>query len=322
MTDDSSITARFVKIDSNQAGQRIDNFLIKHLKGVPRTRVYRCLRKGEVRVNGGRKKPTYRLNTGDEVRLPPLRVGKAVPVSMDKLIIAAADIPVIYSDDFFLIVNKPSGMAVHGGSGLEWGVIEAMRAAHPEMSFLELVHRLDRGTSGCLLLAKQRLALTELHSMLRQNHKDQLRISKKYLALLKGQFSPASADKTRLVDTPLSSGNKNARRKHVLDDPRERDAISIFKLLRGYTTATLVEIGLLTGRMHQARRHAQSIGHPIAGDQLYGDFAFNRAMKAYELHRIFLHAEHLKFKHPLTNELVDVRAPLPDSLEHVFKSLI
>jgi 23S rRNA pseudouridine955/2504/2580 synthase len=304
---------QFVDITPERAGQRIDNFLITFLKGVPKTRIYRMLRKGEVRVNKGRIKATYRLAAGDSVRIPPVRVaekGDKVPVG-DK-VLQRIEKSILREEKGFLILNKPSGIAVHGGSGLSYGVIEAMRVLRPEAPFLELVHRLDRDTSGCLIIAKRRSVLRELHRLLREDGMD-----KRYLALLKGTWQGGM----RRVDAPLLKNVLRSGERMVKVAPDGKAALSLFRPITIYRQATLAEVELKTGRTHQIRVHAAHMGHPIAGDEKYGDEAFNREMREQGLTRLFLHARFLAFRLPGIDEEIRVTAPLDPALEQLLDKL-
>lgn len=304
---------RLVEVDDSADGQRVDNFLLKHLKGAPRTLIYRLLRKGEVRVNKGRVKPTYKLRLGDVVRIPPVRLGDAQdkPSPSDK---QQQDIlkTVIYEDDLILIVNKPSGWAVHGGSGVSLGVIEALRAARPELRQLELAHRLDRDTSGCLMLAKKRSALKMLQDLQRHG-----RIEKRYLALLAGRWRKGKAT----VDAPLRKNTLSGGERVVRVDAEGKASRTFFEVLGRYTDATLVEATLDTGRTHQIRVHAAHLGTPILGDPKYGDDAANRRLRELGLRRLFLHAHRLDFTWPDTGKRFSVQAELPDALQAVLNRL-
>ncbi len=300
-----------VEATDMDAGQRIDNFLIKRLKGVPRSRIYKALRKGEVRVNGARKKPTYHVIVGDRIRIPPIRYSDApgevfIP---DRLL---DHIPVLYEDDFMMVVNKPAGLAVHGGTGMEFGLIEALRSLRPELGYIELVHRLDRETSGCLMLGKSRSALVALQA--------QLSISgamrKHYVALMKGKLAQAES-----VTAPLKQIRDSGEMKRVIVDQDGQTAHTVFQIRQVFGEATLASVELLSGRMHQVRVHAAHIGHPIAGDRLYGERAFNKLMKQCGNKRLFLHAERLRLQHPETGNTQDYYAPLPKSLQNVLERL-
>lgn len=308
--------ARIVEIDEERAGQRIDNFLLASLKGVPKSRVYRMLRKGEVRVNKGRIKASYRLQSGDAVRIPPVRVAEAdAPVNPGQRVLKRIEAGIIVEEKGFLLLNKPSGIAVHGGSGLNYGVIEALRVLWPKAPYLELVHRLDRDTSGCLLIAKRRSVLRELHRLLREGGVD-----KRYLALVKGQWQGGE----RRVDAPLLKNTLRSGERMVTVNSEGKSAVSIFRPVTIFAQASLVEVSLLTGRTHQIRVHAASIGHPIAGDEKYGDAEFDREMKKYGVRRLFLHARSLGFSLSGLDEQAPVHqfeAPLGDELEAVLNSL-
>jgi len=302
-----NIKVRFLDVTEDQDGQRIDNFLRTALKGVPKSMIYRIVRKGEVRVNKGRVKPDTKLRSGDLVRIPPVRTAQqGDPVSVSKELLARLEDSVLYESDALLVINKPSGLAVHGGSGIHLGLIEALRQMRPSLSFLELVHRLDRDTSGCIMVAKKRSMLRHLHEALRQG----TGVSKTYHALVVGRWD-ASAQK---IDAPLrknelSSGERVVK---VLEDGKA--SITLFKVLRRFANvATLVEAKPITGRTHQIRVHAQFAGHPIIGDDKYGVETVNSDMRKQGVKRLFLHAaslsvtladgEKLFFKAPLEKNL-------------------
>ncbi len=282
-------SVRFLEISAAQAGQRIDNFLIKHLKNIPKSHIYRLLRSGQVRVNSGRKKPTYKLHEGDRLRIPPVHHDPASPVSVPETVLQALDAAILHEDDDLLAIDKPAGLAVHKGSGLSFGVIEAMRLLRPQLS-LELVHRLDRETSGCLLLAKNRACLGRLHALLRQSPDDkrQAGIEKRYLALVCGHWP----GETRCVDQAITKIRQGGEHIMVADDRGQR-AISHFEVVERFAEATLMAVRIETGRMHQIRVHAQYCGHPVAGDSRYGDKAQNRRFRQQGLKRLFLHASRL-----------------------------
>jgi 23S rRNA pseudouridine955/2504/2580 synthase len=310
-----------VEIDEDRAGQRIDNFLLTFLKGVPKSRIYRIIRKGEVRVNKGRIKPSYRLQTGDDVRVPPVRQGEPSKMANPgERVLSLIEDSILMEEKGFLVINKPSGLAVHGGSGLNYGVIEALRALRPDAPYLELVHRLDRDTSGALIIAKKRSVLRELHALLRGEGG---RMEKKYLALVKGKWE----GKIRRVDAPLLKNTLKSGERVVRVSEEGKSALSLFKPVTIYSNASLVEVGLLTGRTHQIRVHAQSIGFPIAGDEKYGDEVFNRSMKDYGLKRLFLHAESVAFtlsgsdKKSESEKKYFIEAPLSTELKKVLKKL-
>lgn len=302
---------RFLEIDETRAGQRLDNFLLGQLKGVPRSHVYRLLRRGEVRVNGRRAKPDQRLEAGDRVRLPPVRTAPAAPRSAGAGFDWLND-RVLYEDNELLVLDKPAGFAVHGGSGVTVGLIEALRASRPGSPMIELAHRLDRDTSGCLLLAKDRRVLLALHRMFREGQ-----IEKRYLALIRGRWRGGP----REVSAALERGPKRGGERRVEVRLGGREAASRFIPRGHYGPATLVEILLHTGRTHQARVHAAYLGHPIAGDDKYGERDFNREMRSLGLHRLFLHAASLRFAHPSGQARIAVEAPLPPELAHLLKRL-
>jgi 23S rRNA pseudouridine955/2504/2580 synthase len=308
-TRDRAAAARVVVIDAEASGQRLDNFLVKTCKGVPRTHVYRLVRRGEVRINMGRVRPDYRLKEGDKVRIPPIRM--ATPAA-DRTPARAFRPDVLFEDDWLLALNKPSGLAVHGGSGVRVGLIEGLRADRPQARFLELVHRLDRETSGVLLVAKKRSALTALHEALRQSSQKAQSFEKRYLALVKGAWP----EELREVNAPLRKGKAGNGLEQVAVDDEGRYAKSLFRVMERFDgEATLVEIRLLTGRTHQARVHATHAGHPIAGDDKYGDWDWNARLRKLGLRRLFLHAAGLAFPHPETGEKLQLSAPLPPELE-------
>ncbi len=297
---------KLLEIGVDSAGQRLDNFLHKSLKGAPQSLIYRIIRSGEVRVNKGRAKPDTRLDLGDRVRVPPISLE---PVASKGAVAGAAaagaDFPVLFEDESMLVIDKPAGVAVHGGSGLRFGVIEALRAARPGARFLELVHRLDRDTSGILLLAKTRPLLVAMHELLREG-----RIDKRYLALARGVW-PHTAK--HHITTSLASFVTHDGERRVLEAGHDgsREAHSVVNLLRRYADATLLEVQIKTGRTHQIRVHLASAGHPIAGDDKYGDFAFNRAIGKAGFKRMFLHAAKISFVHPHSGERVRFESPLP-----------
>jgi len=303
----------YVDIGPEQSGQRLDNFLIKTLKGVPKSRIYRLLRKGEVRVNKGRVKADSRLQEGDIVRLPPIRVAERgeMPAVGRQLKQYLAN-NVLFEDDGLLIINKPSGLAVHGGSGVSLGAIEALRAEHPELRFLELVHRLDRDTSGCLMLAKKRSVLLELQQAMQRNN-----IEKRYVALAKGRWPKGK----NTINAPLRKNTLQSGERMVRVDVSGKASVTHFKILQQFPSATLLDIKLETGRTHQIRVHCQFAQQPLAGDSKYGDEHYNESLKESGLKRLFLHASSLRFKHPLSGDWVDVEAPLPADLAKVLTKL-
>ncbi len=297
----SKESVTFLEIDESGAGQRIDNFLFRHLKGVPKSHVYRILR-GEVRVNKKRVDQTYRLQLGDLLRIPPIRVAERPEAEY----VPAAEFPILYEDDALLAVNKPSGTAVHGGSGVSFGVIEQLRRARPQAKFLELVHRLDRETSGVLLVAKKRSALTGLHEIMREGNSD-----KRYYALVLGQWRNARQH----VKLPLHKFDTPQGEKRVMVHEDGLHAHTVFNLVKGWPEFSLLEAELKTGRTHQIRVHLSHLGFPIAGDDKYGDFACNKELAKRGLKRMFLHAHSISFNHPLTGEPLNITAPLPKELQ-------
>jgi 23S rRNA pseudouridine955/2504/2580 synthase len=302
---------RHIEVDEGAAGQRIDNFLVTRLKGVPKSHIYRILRSGEVRVNSGRVEASYRVALGDRIRVPPIRLAEREAGDAPA---PALELPVLLEDDQVLAVDKPAGLAVHGGSGIAHGAIERLRSARPEARFLELVHRLDRETSGVLLLAKKRPALTALHEELRDRGMD-----KRYLAAVAGRVR----DDKRRVKVALRKYSTGEGERRVSVDEREgQEAETIFRRLARNDEFSLLEAQLLTGRTHQIRVHLAHIGHPILGDDKYGDFALNKALRKRGLRRMFLHAAELSFVHPVTGERVTVRSPLPPDLEAFRRSAL
>ncbi|TCS71469.1 ribosomal large subunit pseudouridine synthase C [Sulfuritortus calidifontis] len=300
-----------VVIGPEEAGQRLDNYLFKKLKGVPKTRIYRICRDGEVRVNGRRIEPAYRLVEGDELRIPPVRLAERPDKTPVRVVKPLLD-RVIYRDDSLLIIDKPAGMAVHGGSGVSQGVIEQLRVELPEARFLELAHRLDRETSGVLVLALKRAALVELHRMLREGE-----MRKRYLALATGHWR----DPVRNVRLALKKYVTGEGERRVAAQQDGQAAHTIFRLVGHYPGFSLLEAELKTGRTHQIRVHLAALKHPIAGDDKYGDFELNKRLKSQGLKRMFLHAAALEFKHPLTGKPLKLEAPLPDDLQGFLNSL-
>lgn len=300
------VAVRYLAVTADQAGQRIDNFLITQLKGVPKTLIYRILRKGEVRVNKGRIRPDYRLQADDVVRVPPLRVAEVAPPPQPGATLSrelAARI--LYENHGLLVLNKPSGLAVHGGSGVSFGAIEALRVVRPEAPFLELVHRLDRDTSGLLMVAEKRSVLRALHEELRHG-----RMHKVYVALLSGRLKGAE----HTVTAPLQK-IVQASGEHIVRVSREgKEAHTDFRVLERIGDTTLVEAVLHTGRTHQIRVHAQYLGHPIVGDEKYGSDGVNQHMKAHGINRLFLHARDLRIRLPGQEQPLDLHCPLEPEL--------
>lgn len=305
------LTMRTVAAD--EAGQRIDNFLMRHFKTVPRSRVYRLLRKGEVRVNRKRVDAEYRIQEGDEVRLPPVRIETdAQPGRPSSSLIELIERAVIFQDRHLLVVNKPAGVAVHGGSGMSFGVIETLRASRPRET-LELVHRLDRDTSGCLAIARDRATLTALHALIRNGG-----VHKTYLALVAGSWQLG----TKRVDAPLATDNRQHGERHVRVAAAGKDSVSVFKPVQFFgPLATLLEVDIPTGRTHQIRVHAAFAGHPLLGDDKYGDRTRNAELKAHGLKRTFLHAQSLAFEWPGSGVPFHVSAPLPAELAAVLDAI-
>jgi 23S rRNA pseudouridine955/2504/2580 synthase len=290
MNDLSKARARWLEVGEESAAQRIDNFLLRELKGVPKSHVYRVLRSGEVRVNSGRVKPDYRLQLGDRVRVPPIRVAEPRPPPPRPL-----ELPVVFEDSALLVIDKPAGVAVHGGSGISYGVIESLRAARPQAKFLELAHRLDRDTSGLLLIAKKRSALVELHRMLREGG-----VEKRYLAVVAGDYRGPAEIRASLHKYVTGSGERR-----VAVAEQGRAAVTQVKVARRAADSSLLELRLLTGRTHQLRVHLAHVGHPILGDGKYG---------GRKAPRLLLHAARLAFAHPLTGERVRLESPAPPEM--------
>jgi len=307
----SPAEVQVLEVDEEHAGQRLDNFLIKKIKGVPKSRLYRLVRKGEIRINKGRRRVNYRLHTGDKVRIPPIRSSVRTPKRVKPADLQWLLACVIYQDDGLIAINKPSGLAVHGGSGISLGLIEGLRQLYPKTRFLELVHRLDRDTSGCILVAKKRAMLVALQAQLQQGQ-----IDKRYLALVRGEWG-----KARTIKAPLERISRPNGERWVQVSESGKAARSRILSLKQYPLATRVEIQLLTGRTHQARVHTAHEGHPIAGDPKYGDREFNAEMKKLGLQRLFLHARSLSFRHPQEHRQMKIEAPLSSDLEQVLEKL-
>jgi 23S rRNA pseudouridine955/2504/2580 synthase len=302
---------RQVMVSSEEAGQRIDNFLARYLKGVPKSHIYRILRRGEVRVNSGRIRAQYKVCAGDTVRIPPVRVSTSPRAQARP--VPGLEARILFENSRCLVVNKPSGLAVHGGSGVSYGVIEAFRAARPDAPYLELAHRLDRETSGCLVLAKRRSFLRAFQAQLREGT-----VIKHYLALVAGAWQGGK----QTVRAPL---RKNLLRgggeRMVTVDETGKAAVSVFSPVSTFADATLVDVELKTGRTHQIRVHGTHIGHPLAGDGKYGDENFNNEMKSHGLRRLFLHAHLLEFMDSAGDDMITVSAPLDDDLKAVIDRL-
>ena len=307
----SPLTLRTVTAD--EAGQRVDNFLMRHFKTVPRSRVYRLLRKGEVRVNRKRVDAEYRLQEGDEVRLPPVRIDAGGEIRQpSSSLLDLLERAVIFQDKHLLVIDKPAGVAVHGGSGMSFGVIEALRASRPRET-LELVHRLDRDTSGCLLVARDRSTLTALHALIRNGG-----MHKTYMALVAGSWQLG----TKRIDAPLATDNRQHGERHVRVAAAGKDSVSLFKPLQFFgPLATLMEVDIPTGRTHQIRVHASFAGHPLLGDDKYGDRDRNAELKRHGLKRTFLHAQSVAFEWPGSGVPFHASAPLPSELAAVLDAI-
>jgi 23S rRNA pseudouridine955/2504/2580 synthase len=314
MNDSEIITkpeVKWIEIDEDQAGQRLDNFLFTQLKGVPKTRIYRIVRKGELRVNKGRVNAKYRLQVNDVVRIPPIRVAdRDEAILVQPTLKHSLEQLILYEDDGFIVLNKPSGFAVHGGSGINSGVIEALRVIRPQQKFLELVHRLDKETSGCLLIAKKRSALKYLHELFRGDG-----VEKTYLALLAGRWER----KKQWVDAPLLKNVNQGGERMVVVSKLGKSAQTHFVRLQKFSDTTLVHASPKTGRTHQIRVHAAWLGFPLVGDDRYGDAEQNKLFRKRGYRRLFLHAEQLRFKHPVSGDLMHFQAPLPDSLTQLIE---
>lgn len=301
MPDDGK-AVRWIEVAQDEAGQRIDNYLIARLKGVPKSRIYRILRSGEVRINSRRVEASQRVAAGDRIRVPPVRTaqrGETVPAPHFKL-------PVLFEDEALVAIDKPSGLAVHGGSGVAHGVIESLRSMRPQARFLELAHRLDRETSGVLLVAKKRSALTALHERLRSRQMD-----KRYLVGVSGRFR----NEVQRVRAALEKRITAAGEKKVAVSDAGQEAETVFRRLGRGEEFSLLEAELLTGRTHQIRVHLAHLRHPVLGDDRYGDFELNKRLRHEGLKRMFLHAHALEFEHPLTGERLRLVSPLPPELE-------
>jgi len=302
-------SSRLVTVDEFSIGQRLDNYLLKKLKGVPRPHIYRIIRKGEVRVNKGRKKAEYKLQLNDVVRIPPIRLATEKSIRYSSSFIDSLNKSTLYEDEGLLIINKQSGIAVHSGSGIKVGVIEALKDNYSQP--IELVHRLDRATSGCLMLAKKRSVLKDLHEQLVKHQ-----MEKRYIAFVKNSWSK----KYHTIDSPIFQNSR-----YSVIDAKGKESISVFHPIKNFQdkdySASLVEVEIKTGRTHQIRVHAKHAKHPIAQDDKYGDPDFNDLMKKIGLDRLFLHAKSLTFTNPTTKEIQKVIAPLPSKLEDFLNKL-
>jgi 23S rRNA pseudouridine955/2504/2580 synthase len=296
-----------VVIDDEEQAQRLDNFLIRRCKGVPKSHIYRILRSGEVRVNSRRVDATYRLCAGDNLRIPPIRIAERPKSEVDEAAKQRVDLPILFEDEAMLVIDKPEGIAVHGGSGVSFGVIEALRRQRPQAKFLELAHRLDRETSGILLVGKKRLALTALHDMFREHGAG---ADKRYLVLVKGRWM----NNTQHVKLPLLKYLTENGERRVSVDAQGKASHTVFRLLARWPEMSLLEAQLKTGRTHQIRVHLAHLGFPILGDEKYGDFSLNKDLKRDGLKRMALHAWRMAFRHPLTSGPMECVSPLPDGI--------
>ncbi len=308
----NNTSVRFINVLEDDQGQRLDNFLVRHLKGVPKTRIYKLLRKGEFRVNKGRKKPDYRVQAGDVVRIPPIRTSETKQASPGGSVIEVVKRSIIFEDDAIMVINKPSGLAVHGGSGLNYGLIEALRAIYPNAPFLELIHRIDRDTSGCVMVAKKRSRLREIHRLMRES-----KLEKYYKLLVCGKW----AKNNNRVDASLEKFTIQGGERMVKVSDDGKPSLTIFKVLQEFDNATLLEADLKTGRTHQIRVHTKHSGNPIAGDDKYGDREVNKGFRDFGLKRLFLHAARLRFVMPSSEKEYNIEAPLPVELNEVIKRL-
>ncbi len=307
ITSEQTPKVRLIEITEDNAGQRLDNYLITLLKGVPKTRIYRIIRKGEVRVNKGRVDIKYRLKEHDVVRVPPVRVSeREADIKIQPSLKYSLEQNILYEDEGFILLNKPSGFAVHGGSGISSGVIEALRVLRSDQRFLELVHRIDKDTSGCLLIAKKRTMLKALHELFKGDG-----VQKSYLALLSGQWQR----KKQWVDAPLLKNTRQGGERMVVVSQNGKQSETLFIRLQKYSDCTLVKAEPKTGRTHQIRVHAAWLGHPLVGDDRYGNTEINKQMKKKGYKRLFLHAHQLRFKHPVSGKMMEFTAPLPAELQ-------
>jgi 23S rRNA pseudouridine955/2504/2580 synthase len=304
----------WLEVGDDSAGQRIDNFLLKICKGVPKSHIYRILRSGEVRVNKGRIGADYRLQLGDQVRVPPVRVAQRE--QSGPAAAPAREFPAVFEDEAVLVIDKPAGVAVHGGSGVSFGVIEQLRRARPQAKFLELAHRLDRETSGLLIVGKKRAALVRLQDDFREGS-----MGKRYFALVKGRW----LNQTQHIRQPLYKYLIENGERRVRVDPEGKAAHSIVRLVKRWQTGqgyfSLVEVELKTGRTHQIRVHLTNAGFPLLGDDKYGDFSLNKELQRLGLKRMFLHAAKLEMTHPVTGEVLSLEAPLPAELSEFLRRL-
>lgn len=299
-------TIQYLTVLAEQAGQRLDNYLVSRLKGLPKSRLYRIIRKGELRVNKKRVKVDYRLQENDIIRIPPLRLAAPAekPV-LHKRFAENLKASILFENKDFLVLDKPSGIAVHGGSGIQLGIIEALRTLYPQQKYLELVHRLDRETSGCLLIAKKSSILKELHHLLREGQ-----MTKTYTALVCGHWPKLK----KKIDAPLLKNQLKSGERLVFVDPRGKASLTKFRPIRYFSKVTLIEALPVSGRTHQIRVHTQYAGHPIIGDEKYGDKTMNKVIQNLGCSRLFLHASRLSFTLSSTKQFFDFHAPLPTAL--------
>jgi 23S rRNA pseudouridine955/2504/2580 synthase len=305
------VTRTVVSVEDE--GQRLDNYLLRVCKGVPKSHVYRIIRCAEVRLNGQRAAASDRLGAGDILRIPPIRIAQR-PEEITAGAAIKTDLPILYEDEALLVVDKPAGIAVHGGSGVSFGVIEALRRQRPRARFLELAHRLDRETSGLLLVGKKRSALTVLHALVREGGRG---ADKRFLLLVQGRWMEA----LRKVELPLHKYLLESGERRVRVAEGGKPSQTVFRLLARWENFSLLEAELRTGRTHQLRVHCAHLGFPIAGDQKYGDFALNRTLSRDGLKRMFLHARTMRLPHPASGEVMELRSPLPGALENFLKKL-
>ncbi len=305
---------QYISVSADTAGQRIDNFLITYLKNIPKTHIYRILRKGEVRVNKKRAKPSYKLQEGDQIRVPPLQKGpeQIPPPKPGNQLMRCLASRILYEDKGLLIINKPSGIPVHGGSRVKLGVVEALRCMYPALTQLELVHRLDADTSGCLVLAKKRSVMREIHDLLRAR-----KVEKIYWTLTKGRWKESELK----VDVPLLKNQLTSGERIVRVNAEGKPSVTHFRTLKEFEKTSLMEVSLETGRTHQIRVHAKHRGHPVLGDEKYGDKELNKQLREKGLTRLFLHAYLIHFTLPSTGQEVKVSAPLDEELEACLKKL-
>ncbi|WP_044977982.1 RluA family pseudouridine synthase [Taylorella asinigenitalis] len=302
-------SVRYIQVDDSSDGQRIDNFMLKYCKGVPKSHIYKAIRSGQVRVNKGRVSSESRVKEGDEVRIPPFRVSEETP----KNFIPSREFEVVFEDSYFLIINKPAGLAVHGGSGVSFGVIEQIRSSRPEHTYFELVHRLDKETSGLLIIAKKRIGLVKLQEMMRQKH-----FHKAYYALVKGTWPANLKDiKLPLYKYLTPQGERRVR----VDMENGKYAHSIVKKVKKYNDFELLSVQILTGRTHQIRVHLRASGFGIVGDEKYGDDTLTKYVSSLGFNRMFLHAYKLSFVHPITDERLNFEIDLPDDCKTLLKKL-